>query len=129
MLYMVIVTHSPESCPSREENAAIHPCLNSMADLLAAKEVIVGRWADPTVHVNYSKGCGMGYAGALSIQTIRDDGIAVPVRYSWPDIDCKRGELEATSVAQVGKRQFFRLSPVVSVTTYFSTPRRTERLN
>jgi len=54
MLYIAIVTHSPESCPAREENAAIHPCLNTMSELLTARGVkMVGRWADPPAHVNY----------------------------------------------------------------------------
>ena len=54
MLHMVIVRHSPESCPGRPENAAVHPCLQRMDELLAERGVTtVGRWADPPAHVNY----------------------------------------------------------------------------
>ena len=54
MLHMVIVRHSPESCPGRPENEAIHPCLQSMAELLRQREVsTIGRWADPPAHLNY----------------------------------------------------------------------------
>ena len=54
MLHMVIVRHSPESCPGRPGNEAIHPCLQTMTELLAAGGVTtVGRWADPPAHVNY----------------------------------------------------------------------------
>ena len=51
---MVIVRHSPESCPGRPGNESIHPCLQTMAELLDRQEVgTVGRWADPPAHVNY----------------------------------------------------------------------------
>lgn len=54
MLHMVIVRHSPESCPGREGNEEIHPCLNSMDELLKERDVkVVGRWAEPAAHVNY----------------------------------------------------------------------------
>lgn len=54
MLHMVIVRHSPESCPGREGNESVHPCLNSMEALLKQRGVrSVGRWADPPAHVNY----------------------------------------------------------------------------
>ena len=54
MLHLVIVRHSPESCPARPENAEIHPCLQTMAELLTQRGVTtVGRWADPPAHVNY----------------------------------------------------------------------------
>lgn len=51
---MVIVRHTPESCPGREGNEEIHPCLNTMEGLIREREIgIVGRWADPPAHVNY----------------------------------------------------------------------------
>lgn len=54
MLHMVIVRHSPESCPGRPGNEAVHPCLHSMEALIAEKGIrVVGRWADPPAHVNY----------------------------------------------------------------------------
>lgn len=54
MLHMVIVRHTAESCPGRPGNEAVHPCLQSMNDLLAQRGVtITGRWADPPAHVNY----------------------------------------------------------------------------
>lgn len=54
MLHMVITRHSPESCPGRAGNESIHPCLNSMEELMKQRGVkIVGRWADPPAHVNY----------------------------------------------------------------------------
>ena len=54
MLHMVIVRHTAESCPGRPGNETIHPCLQSMAELLVQREVkTVGRWADPPAHVNY----------------------------------------------------------------------------
>ena len=54
MLHLVIVRHSPESCPGRPGNEAIHPCLQTMNDLFPERGVVtVGRWADPTAHVNY----------------------------------------------------------------------------
>jgi hypothetical protein len=54
MLHMVIVRHSPESCPGRPGNEAVHPCLQSMQEMLDARGVrTVGRWADPPAHVNY----------------------------------------------------------------------------
>ncbi|HYF94781.1 MAG TPA: DUF3303 family protein [Symbiobacteriaceae bacterium] len=54
MLHMVIIRHSPESCPGRPGNEAIHPCVNSMQGLLDASGVkALGRWADPAAHVNY----------------------------------------------------------------------------
>ena len=54
MLHLVIVRHSPESCPGRPGNEAIRPCLQTMADLLTQRGVTtVGRWADPPAHVNY----------------------------------------------------------------------------
>jgi hypothetical protein len=54
MLHMVIVRHSPESCPGRPGNEAVHPCLQAMAELLDQRGVTtVGRWADPPAHVNY----------------------------------------------------------------------------
>lgn len=54
MLHMVIVRHSPESCPGRPGNEAVHPCLQAMNELLTQRGVTaVGRWADPPAHVNY----------------------------------------------------------------------------
>ena len=54
MLHMVTVRHSPESCPGREGNEAIHPCLHALDQLFAEREVrIVGRWADPAAHINF----------------------------------------------------------------------------
>lgn len=54
MLHMVIVRHTAESCPGREGNEAIHPCLHRMDEMLAEREIeIVGRWADPPAHVSY----------------------------------------------------------------------------
>ena len=54
MLHMVIVKHSPESCPGRPGNEAIIPCLQKLDELLPAKGIrTVGRWADPPGHVNY----------------------------------------------------------------------------
>lgn len=51
---MVIVQHSPESCPGRPGNEAVHPCLQQMNELIAQRGIgIVGRWADPPAHVNY----------------------------------------------------------------------------
>ncbi|MNK61594.1 hypothetical protein D3C87_807560 [compost metagenome] len=54
MLHMVIVKHSPESCPGRPGNEAIIPCLQTLDTLLKERGIgIVGRWADPPGHVNY----------------------------------------------------------------------------
>jgi hypothetical protein len=54
MLHLVIVSHSPESCPGRPENAAVVPCLNRMQELVAERGIkTIGRWADPPAHVNY----------------------------------------------------------------------------
>lgn len=54
MLHMVIVRHSPESCPGRPGNEAIHPRLQAMDELLKERQIeIIGRWADPPAHVNY----------------------------------------------------------------------------
>jgi hypothetical protein len=54
MLHMVIVRHTAESCPGREGNEAVHPCLQSMGELLDERGVrTLGRWADPPAHVNY----------------------------------------------------------------------------
>jgi hypothetical protein len=54
MLHMVIVRHSPESCPGRAGNEAIVPCLHKMDELFGERKIrIVGRWADPPGHVNY----------------------------------------------------------------------------
>ena len=54
MLHMVIVRHSPESCPGRPGNEEVIPCLNKMRDLLVEGQIkTVGRWADPPGHVNY----------------------------------------------------------------------------
>jgi hypothetical protein len=51
---MVIVRHTAESCPGREGNEAIHPCLHSMDQMLKEGSVtVVGRWADPPAHVSY----------------------------------------------------------------------------
>jgi hypothetical protein len=53
MLHMVVVRHSPESCPGRPENEAVHPCLQRLGELLSRRGVTtVGRWADPPAHVN-----------------------------------------------------------------------------
>jgi hypothetical protein len=54
MLHMVIVRHTAESCPARPGNEAIHPCLQTLAEQLAARQIrTIGRWADPPAHVNY----------------------------------------------------------------------------
>lgn len=55
MLHMVTMRHSPESCPGREGNQAVIPCVHKMDELLTASNSvsIVGRWADPPGHVNY----------------------------------------------------------------------------
>jgi len=54
MLHMVVVRHTAESCPGRPGNEAVHPCLQTMAELLVARGVAtVGRWADPPAHVNW----------------------------------------------------------------------------
>jgi len=54
MLHMVIVRHTAESCPGRPGNEAVHPCLQTMGDLLVERGVrTVGRWADPPAHVSY----------------------------------------------------------------------------
>lgn len=54
MLHMVVVRHTPESCPGRPGNEAIHPCLQTMNEMLDKRGVItIGRWADPPSHVNY----------------------------------------------------------------------------
>lgn len=54
MLHIVIVRHTPESCPGRPENQAIVPCVNRMQELIADRGLkTVGRWADPPGHVNY----------------------------------------------------------------------------
>lgn len=54
MLHMVILRHSPESCPGRPGNEAIHPCANAMQEFLVKAGVTtIGRWADPPGHVNY----------------------------------------------------------------------------
>ncbi|MEK7833450.1 MAG: DUF3303 family protein [Acidobacteriota bacterium] len=54
MLHMVIIRHSAESCPGREGNEAIHPCLNTMNDLIGERGIaVIGKWADPPAHVNY----------------------------------------------------------------------------
>ncbi len=54
MLHMVILRHSPESCPGRPGNEAIHPCANAMQEFLDNAGVkTIGRWADPPAHVNY----------------------------------------------------------------------------
>lgn len=54
MLHMVIVSHTAESCPGKEGNQDIHPCLHSMNEMLQERGVgIVGRWADPPAHVSY----------------------------------------------------------------------------
>ena len=54
MLHMVIVRHTAESCPGRPGNEAIHPCMNSMQELITEHGIgVVGRWADPAAHVNY----------------------------------------------------------------------------
>ena len=54
MLHLVTVRHTAESCPGRPGNEAVHPCLQSMNDLLRERGVAtIGRWADPPAHVNY----------------------------------------------------------------------------
>lgn len=54
MLHMVIVRHSPESCPGRPGNEAVHPCLHAMDTLVAERRIrVIGRWADPPAHVNF----------------------------------------------------------------------------
>lgn len=54
MLHMVIVRHTAESCPGRPGNEAVHPCLQTMAEMLVREGIAtVGRWADPPAHVSY----------------------------------------------------------------------------
>ena len=54
MLHMVIMRHTAESCPGRPGNEAIHPCIQSMNELLQGNGIgVTGRWADPPAHVNY----------------------------------------------------------------------------
>ena len=54
MLHLVVVRHPAESCPGRPGNEAVHPCLQTMAELLVERGVVtVGRWADPPAHVNW----------------------------------------------------------------------------
>ena len=54
MLHMVIVRHSPESCPGRPGNEDVHPCLQTLEQLIAERGIgVVGRWGDPPAHVNY----------------------------------------------------------------------------
>ncbi len=54
MLHMVIAQHSPESCPGREGNEGIHPCMHSLESLIQERGIgVVGRWADPPAHINY----------------------------------------------------------------------------
>jgi hypothetical protein len=54
MLHMVVVSHSPESCPGRPGNEGIHLCLNTMQNLMMERGIgIVGRWADPPAHITY----------------------------------------------------------------------------
>ena len=54
MLHMVIVRHTAESCPGREGNEAVHPCLHAMDTMIRERGIgIVGRWADPPAHVSY----------------------------------------------------------------------------
>ena len=51
---MVIVRHTAESCPGKPGNEAIHPCMNTMQELIAERGIgVVGRWADPAAHVNF----------------------------------------------------------------------------
>jgi hypothetical protein len=55
MLHMVIIKHSPESCPGRPGNEEIVPCLNKLQALLDERSIkAIGRWADPPGHVNYA---------------------------------------------------------------------------
>lgn len=54
MLHMVIVRHTAESCPGRPGNDDVHPCLQTLEQLIADGGVgVVGRWGDPPAHVNY----------------------------------------------------------------------------
>lgn len=54
MLHMVIVRHTAESCPGREGNEKIHPCLHAMDGMIEDRGIgVVGRWADPPAHVTY----------------------------------------------------------------------------
>lgn len=54
MLHMVIVRHSPESCPAHPGNEAIPSSLEAMQQLIADRGIgVVGRWGDPPAHVNY----------------------------------------------------------------------------
>ncbi|MBI4498012.1 MAG: hypothetical protein HY689_08955 [Chloroflexi bacterium] len=54
MLHMVIMRHSPESCPGRPENQNVVACVNKMQELTAERNIkTVGSWADPPAHVNY----------------------------------------------------------------------------
>lgn len=51
---MVIVRHSPESCPGRPGNDDVHPCLHTLEEMIAARGIgVVGRWGDPPAHINY----------------------------------------------------------------------------
>ena len=54
MLYMVISTHNPGSCPGRPGNEAVHPCMHAMDEHIKEPNIrVVGRWADPAAHVSY----------------------------------------------------------------------------
>ena len=54
MLHMVIVRHTAESCPGRDPEGPVHPCLRSLDTLMGERGIEVrGRWADPPAHVNY----------------------------------------------------------------------------
>lgn len=55
MLHMIVLKHSPESCPGREGNEDIIPCMHKMDELMKERGIqVVGRWADPPAHVNYA---------------------------------------------------------------------------
>lgn len=55
MLHMVVMKHSPESCPGRPGNEDVIPCMHKMDELMKERGIeVVGRWADPSAYVNYA---------------------------------------------------------------------------
>lgn len=54
MLHMVVMSHTPESCPGRPGNEEAVACVQKIHDLAGSKNVqITGSWADPPAHVNF----------------------------------------------------------------------------
>lgn len=55
MLHMVVIRHSPESCPSHPQNReAFGASMGRMLDLAKQRgAVLQGSWAEPPAHLNY----------------------------------------------------------------------------